>query len=166
MWICYTVIVIAHLWLAVRVMLPLITWPELTSTGRGKRQRIWYQCVRGCVGPVDSHTVSLCVRVCEGVWSVCGVCEGVCVGVCVGPVDSHTVSLCVRCEREGVGVWGVCVWGGHMKLYARCCLNKIGVFYSTLRGCGLVRDKWLTEIHRTPHQTRMLARALCQWTRG
>ena len=41
-------------------MFPVITWPELTSTGRGKRQRIWYQWVRGWVGPVDSHTVSLC----------------------------------------------------------------------------------------------------------
>lgn len=79
-----------HLWLAVIVTLPVTTWPELTRMGCGRRQRIWYQWVSGCVGAVESHTVSLvrgyvkgCGLKCGDVWVVemrmweCGLCGGV-----------------------------------------------------------------------------------------
>ena len=45
--------------LAVSCTDPVISCPALTKMGREKRQRIWYQWVRGCMGAVDSHISSL-----------------------------------------------------------------------------------------------------------
>ena len=45
--------------LAVSCTDPDSSCPALTKIGREKRQRIWYQWVRGWKGAVDNHTVSL-----------------------------------------------------------------------------------------------------------
>lgn len=45
-----------HLLFAIRMTFPDNNWPLLQNKGFSKRQRTWYQCVRGSVGAVLNQT--------------------------------------------------------------------------------------------------------------
>ena len=101
--------------LAVSCTEPVSSCPALTKMGREKRQRIWYQCVRGWKGAVDSHIV----RLREGGR------EGGREGFQWREKYQRIINCWIFIRR----------WGWDMTCFSTCtCMNTLGNILGTLAG--------------------------------